>query len=304
MTSLVTNIGALRSLRAVNDLNNQLADSANRIALGRRVTSAADNPAIWSVAARMQSDNATGSTVADTLTVTKGILDAAKVGLDTAASGLSDLRDLLVSARSIGVDRGALQDEIAGIQASLRAAATESGIGGVGLLDQPASASYNPVKSFITAVTTTAAGTEVATASIDVRGVALTNANADKGILDKTRVSGTVSTTVLTLDISALTDGAADLAKIDAMVAIVDAAMAETTDATATVSLTSSRIAGQQDFLDSIEAIKTAAISNLIDANLEEEAAIKDALVVRQQLAIEALAIANSSLSSILRLFE
>ncbi|WP_420391990.1 flagellin [Acuticoccus sp.] len=80
--------------------------------------------------------------------------------------------------------------------------------------------------------------------------------------------------------------------------------MREVTDANETVGIGVSRVENQADFMDKLAAVKAKAAAELVDVNLEEEAAQKDALVVRQQLAIEVLSIANSSYATILRLFD
>jgi flagellin len=303
MSSILTNRAALQSLRAVNSLNDQLAKSAERISTGRRIPGAQDGATAWSLATRIEGDASATSTVGDALAVTKGVLDAATVGLGAAKTDLTAIRNLLVAAKTSGTDRVALQKQIAALQADMTTTATEASINGLGVLAQKATPSYNPVKSFVAGVTSSASGAQVSTINLDIRGVALTNATSDKGILDKSRTVGGTTATVLSIDISSLTDSSADQTTLTNYVAMIDAAMTDVVGATATVGATQSRVVGTADFLSQLETIQSTAVSSLVDANLEEEAAIKDALVVRQQLAIEALSIANSSLSNILALF-
>ncbi|WP_420391991.1 hypothetical protein [Acuticoccus sp.] len=107
----------------------------------------------------MEADNRIATTIAASLTVAKGALSAASIGLDAAAANLQAVRDRLVLARSSGADRAALQTEILGLQAALSAGAKEASLGGIDLLHQNAPADYNPVKPFATNVGRSAGGT-------------------------------------------------------------------------------------------------------------------------------------------------
>lgn len=306
MSNIYSNNAALTSLRAVNLVNSALQASAERIASGRRIATAKDGANLWALATAVEADNRVSSTVKDSLAITRGVLAAAEVGLDSASASLQDIRDLLVSARSPGADRVALQVEIDGLSEALRAIAKDATIGGTSLLNEPNSPSYNPVKSFVSSVVSTGGqATQLTTIDLDTRGIALINGNAgSSGILDKRRTVNGTNESVLMFNIDSLSNSAADARMIDDFIAIVDLSITDVTKASERVGITQSRVENQSDFLDRLTTIRATAVSRLVDANLEEEAAQKDALVVRQQLAIEALSIANNSLANILRLFD
>ncbi|KAB2542076.1 flagellin [Salipiger aestuarii] len=63
------------------------------------------------------------------------------------------------------------------------------------------------------------------------------------------------------------------------------------------------RLATQSNFNDTLVDAMTSGIGTLVDANLEESSARLQALQVQQQLAIQALSIANSAPSALLGLF-
>lgn len=288
----------LRELRSIND---QLAASAQRIASSRTITSAADGVALWSFATQLESDIGSGETLLQQLELADAALTTAEAGLTTAYDTLGDIRDQLVLASVPGADRAAIQSEIDGLIANLQAGANDANIGNLEILDQSASASYNPVKSFVSSVSSS--GT-VSTIDLDVRGVALLNANADDGLLEESFTVNATTSTVLAIDVSALTDGAADLQEIADLIDIVDSVMSNVTTAAATVGGVLNRVESQSAVVETINSARQSALTDLVGANLEAEAAAQEALYARQQLAIEALSIHNASLSSILALFQ
>ena len=72
----------------------------------------------------------------------------------------------------------------------------------------------------------------------------------------------------------------------------------------AKVSSFSEMLGSQLDFQTTLKGINEAALSSIVDANLEEESAKSTALQVKQQLAYQALSIGNSSAQNVLRLFQ
>lgn len=304
MTSIYTNSSALSMLRELSGINDQLATSVERIATSRTINSAADGVALWSFASQLESDIGLGETLIQQLDLADAALSTAQSGLTSAYDTLSNIRDQLVLASVPGADRASIQSEIDGLIASLQAGANGANLGNIEILDQSASGSYNPVKSFVSTITTSGGATSVTTIDLDVRGVALLNANADTGILEESHTVNATTSTVLDIDISALTDAAGDLQEIADLIDIVDTVMGNVTTAATTVGGVLNRVETQSSVVQTLNSARETALTSMVGADLEAEAAAQDALLARQQLAIEALAIHNASLSSILRLFQ
>ena len=133
---------------------------------------------------------------------------------------------------------------------------------------------------------------------------------AATGILDGTRdattgainAAGTFSVT--TLNVSALTDSAADLATIDGYIKGADAAINELTAGATTLGASKARVEMQKTFVSSLIDSLDSGIGQLVDADMNEESTRLQALQVKQQLGIQSLSIANQSSQSILRLFQ
>ncbi|HZZ34111.1 MAG TPA: flagellin, partial [Caulobacteraceae bacterium] len=65
----------------------------------------------------------------------------------------------------------------------------------------------------------------------------------------------------------------------------------------------SKSLSSHQTFVGKLQDTLDAGVGNLVDADLAKESARLQALQTKQQLGIQALAIANSSTSSLLGLF-
>jgi len=129
-----------------------------------------------------------------------------------------------------------------------------------------------------------------------------------KGVLDGTYDAYNGATwetfSVATMDISKLTDNAADLAKLETYIAGVEDAFAKITDSATNLGAIKNRIGLQQNFVKTLTDSLDRGIGQLVDADMNAESTRLQALQVQQQLGIQALSIANSGSQSILSLFK
>lgn len=135
--------------------------------------------------------------------------------------------------------------------------------------------------------------------------------NAKLGIFDKVRtvVSSSDGTSakavsVSNIDISGLTDTDFDLSVLSAYVSAVDDALNDLTYSASVVGAAKARIEGNKTFVKNLIDANNRGIGQLVDADLNEESTKLKALQVQEQLAIQALGIANSSTQNILSLFQ
>ncbi len=104
-------------------------------------------------------------------------------------------------------------------------------------------------------------------------------------------------------DISALTDTDADLADLEEIIGAVDGAIASMTNSATVLGAANARISTQKEFITGLMSAISRGISQLVDADMNEESTKLQALQVKQQLGVQALGIANSSSQIIVRLF-
>nr|WP_274382895.1 flagellin [Methylorubrum extorquens] len=146
-------------------------------------------------------------------------------------------------------------------------------------------------------------GFGVGTAGTDARtgtGTAATTTSG-KGILDTVDTAGT-GFSVASIDISALTGTTGDT-KLQALITQVDKVLAKVTDAGTKLGASKTQIDGQKTFVDTLMKANDRTIGILVDADIEEESTKLKALQTQQQLAVQALSIANSGSQTVLSLF-
>ncbi|YCI01724.1 flagellin [Ensifer sp. D2-11] len=107
-----------------------------------------------------------------------------------------------------------------------------------------------------------------------------------------------VPQSIKTLDVNALTS-----AQLDTMISAVDKALTDMTSAAASLGSISSRIDMQSEFVNKLSDSIDSGVGRLVDADMNEESTRLKALQTQQQLAIQALSIANSDSQSVLSLF-
>ncbi|MBW8856413.1 MAG: flagellin, partial [Bradyrhizobium sp.] len=122
------------------------------------------------------------------------------------------------------------------------------------------------------------------------------------GLLD-TVVGGSTGASIDTINISALTDSAADQTKLDGYIAQVTAGINSVASAAANLGAVKNRISTNTDFVKSLMDSVDRGIGQLVDADMNQESTRLSALQVQQQLGVQALSIANNSSQSILSLF-
>jgi flagellin len=312
MSSLNTNVAAMTALQSLTATNKALTETQTRISSGLRVSSAADNAAYWSIATTMRSDNAALSTVQDALGLGASTIDVAYTALNSSIDITDKIKSKLIAARQPGVDRTKIQTEITELQNQLSGIAGSATLQGQNWLSVDSSAAgYNATKNIVSSISRTGSTISVQTIDINTNPMVLFDSSATaSGVLDGKRdavtgaISGTGTFDVSTLDISALTDSATDLATLDGYINGADKAISEMSAGATALGAAKSRISIQQDFVKNLMNAIDSGVGQLVDADMNEESTKLQALQVKQQLGIQALSIANSSSQSILRLFQ
>ncbi|WP_038034903.1 flagellin [Thermopetrobacter sp. TC1] len=306
MFSIRTNASAMTALQSLNQTNKALAQTQNRISTGYRVATAADNAAYWSIATTMRSDNKALSAVKDALGLGAATVDVAYTAMDKAIEVVGEIKAKLVAARSPGVDRSAIQAEIDELQNQLKSIADSASFSGENWLSVDSSASgYNATKTVVASFTRTDSGVKVQTLSIDVNSLKLYDASGTaSGILDKEyTTTGGRTFSVATLDISGITDSAADLQDLEEIIGKVDGAISSMTTAASNLGAAKTRIDMQKDFVSSLMDAIDRGVGQLVDADMNAESTRLQALQVQQQLGVQALSIANATSQTVLALF-
>ena len=308
MTSLLTNSSAMVALQTLRSINSDLDQTNNRVSTGLRVSTAADNAAYWAIATTTKSDNGALGAVSDALGLGASTANVVSTGLSSVITSLQDIQNLLVSAQQPGVDRTKIQASIAADLADIKTKADGSSLNGENWLSVDSGATgYNGTKSILASFTRSGTAVAVSTIDVDISGISLydpdTGGSGAVGIMDKSRTSGGTTSAISAIDVSALTDSAADLTTITEYQQIVQSALTDVTSAATTIGAVQNRVTSQQTFVKALMDANTNAVGTLVDADMETESTKLKALQTQQQLAIQSLSIANSSTQNVLTLF-
>ena len=300
-SSLLTNSAAMTALQTLRSVSQSLATTQNRISTGQRVATASDNSAYWSIATSMRADNNALSAVSDSLGLSAATVDTQYTALTAVlgqegTSGLNKLEALLVEAKTAGIDRNKIQSEITQIQQDMKNTANSATFNGVNWLSTTAAtpATVNLVSSY----SRVGATPSISTIQVTVANYSLYTSTTS-GILD----TPTAGVSVDNMNISALTDSAADQTTLDGYISQVTAAINTVSQSAADLGAIKNRITNNTDFVKSLMDSVTRGIGQLVDADMNAESTRLSALQTQQQLGVQALSIANQNSQSILSLF-
>ena len=308
--SILTNASAMTALQTLNATNKSMSEVQNRISTGQRVSSAQDNAAYWSIATTMRSDNNALSAVQDALGLGAATVDTMYTAMNSTVKVVDEIKAKLVAAKQPGVDRGKIQSDISELQNQLKTVSDSAVFNSENWLSSDVSTVTS--KDVVSSFSRAGGSITIQTISIDITSTQLIDTTVGgagtggTGILDQSRTAAggnMLGDSILTLDISGITDNAADLAALDAAIGDVDAALSEITDSATLLGSVKTRIDLQKDFVDALTDALDRGIGQLVDADMNEESTRLKALQVQQQLGIQALSIANSSSDNILSLF-
>jgi flagellin len=299
-SSLLTNSAAMTALQTLRSVSSNLQMTENRISTGQRVATASDNAAYWSIATSMRADNAALSAVSDSLGLSAATVDTEYTALTAvvgdSTGGLTKLQALLVEAKTAGIDRTKIQADITQIQQQMKGTADAATFNGVNWLSTTTAtpATFDLVSSFSRVGGTPTIGS----INLTISNYSLYTSSTS-GILDT--VSGGAS--VNTIDITTLTDSAADQTTLSGYITQVTAAINSVASAAAGLGAVKNRISTNTDFVKTLMDSVNRGVGQLVDADMNAESTRLQALQTQQQLGVQALSIANQNSQSILSLF-
>lgn len=306
MSSLMTNASAMTALQTLRSTSNNLAETQNRISTGYRVSGAEDNAAYWSIATTMRSDNMALGAVEDSLGLGAATVDVMYTAMDSTVDVMNEIKAKVVAARTPGVDRGKIQSDINELQNQLRNTADSAVFNGENWLSvDSGAAGYAAAKDIVASFSRAGGAITIETITIDTTATELYDDADQSGILDQDRgfaaLTNVTGNGIADLDISAVTD--ADLVGLDTVIAGIDTALGDITDAATTLGSVKARVDLQKDFVSALRDAIDRGVGQLVDADMNKESTRLQALQTQQQLGIQALSIANQGSQNILSLF-
>ncbi|MQT12776.1 flagellin N-terminal helical domain-containing protein [Segnochrobactrum spirostomi] len=242
MTSLITNNSATVALSTLRSINSQLDTVNTRVSTGKRINSASDGAAYWSISTTLTSDNGALGSVKDAIGLDKNTVDAAAGGLKTVLDSLNTLKNKLTTAMSTSADRGKLQQEISSTLDGIKSVSDNTVMNGTNWLSVDSSATnYNSTKALVSSFSRSTSSTGTSTVNVSASYL-------DTGAImlyDKKAAATTVGSTVT---------GTAAVATAATQADSTDATLTDARGAGFTVAI-STATGAQGGFLDTVYSV-------------------------------------------------
>lgn len=274
--SVNTNMGAMIALQNLNATNADLTMVQNRISTGKKVANAKDNGAIWAIAQNQRASSGALNAVKESLQRSESTVDVAMAGGETVSDILVQMKEKALAASDSSLDaasRTALNDDFKSLRDRIAKAVANATFNGVNMLNGAG------------ATTIAALANESGTSKLTVQAQDMS-------------LGGAVLTAALssTASIGTQTLGST-------MIGVVGTAISNVSTALSKLGTGSKSLSSHLTFIGKLQDSIDAGVGNLVDADLAKESARFTALQTKQQLGIQALAIANQTPQVLLSLF-
>jgi flagellin len=134
MFSVNTNLGAMAALESLNATQQALSTTQNQISSGKKVDSAADNPAIYAIANTMNANIAGLSSVSDSLNFGAQVVGTASKAAQNINTVIQNLQQTVTQSGQTGIDLNTMQSQVAADLQSINEYARAATFNGVNLL--------------------------------------------------------------------------------------------------------------------------------------------------------------------------
>lgn len=279
VTSVNTNVNALAAVQALSDISSQLTSTQGAIESGLKVGSAADNPAVFTIAQGLRANVNALTAVSDSLNTGIATLQGQTAGATAISTALNTLKITVTQSEGqTGDALAATQATIKNALANIDSYAKATTINGVNLLDG-------------TAATPTLAANFLSNVSGSATAVTLTSSS------DSASLGLVAATFTTTGAVDGTTSGTT------AAIASLNTAIQKIGQTLTQLGAGTVQLQGLKSFTDQLSTSNTTSLGSLVDANLSEESAKLSSLQTKQSLAIQSLSIANQGPGALLQLF-
>ena len=298
MSRINTNINALNALRSLNDINTQLSVSQLRLATGKRINTAADDAAGFTIAKKFNArSQGLGQAVAN--------IGSAKNLMSVAEGHLNNILDILTQMKTKATQ--AADDSLGtaernSIQSELKALATQIDL-------EVTQSTWNSKSIFGTGNSTTGSASSVQFKFQIGAGASSSDDVLKFDLLAKDNVSfdgGNTNYKSDGLRVSVATAGRAvtSSASAQALMSNIDTAIADVSEGLSYIGAVVNRLTYQETSLTVARTNTEAARSRVEDADMAYEQLEATKLQILQQTASAMLAQANAGPQSIMQLFQ
>ncbi len=276
-TRIASNIGALNALNSLRNVNNKLAMHQERLATGKRINSAADDPAGMTIAAKLNARSEGMKTALSNIGDAKNLLSVAESGLSKINGILTKMRNLAQQGISdtLGDDeRTAIQTQLKEYESQIDDTIGQTTWNGDNLVSTSSSMTFQ---------TGANSGDTTSFASIGVSG-----ANATLGLDASTNIDP---------------DGGTAATQFGTYMSKVDTAMDTVSEKLSNVGSLISKLSFKEEQLAVSQVNVESAYNRIMNADMAQEQLEATKYSILQQTGITMLAQANAAPQGILSLF-
>ncbi|MGZ3273008.1 MAG: flagellin [Caulobacteraceae bacterium] len=273
LNSVNTNGSALVALQNLSVTQHDLQSTQNVISTGKKINTAKDNGAVWSIAQTMAGKVSALDAVQDSLNRAQSTIDVAMSAGQQVSDLLTQMKAKVLAASDTSLDatsRTALNEDFKSLRDQIGKVVSNADFNGVNMIK--------------------AGGTTVYALANDSGTTRMTVLAQDLSL------GGVNITLSATASFNSATSASAYIGTIDQDVTNVNTALTK-------LGTGSNALADHLKFVKNLQDSLTTGISNLVDADMAAESAKLQALQTKQQLGVQALSIANQSTSIMLSLF-
>ncbi len=277
LNSINTNVGAMVALESLDQTDTQLNAAQNEISTGYRVSSATSDGAAYAVAQSVRSDVSALTAANQQLGGAQGLLSTTTSSLNDISNLMSSMRDVLVAlsnGNTTGNQRTQYAQQYNSYLANLKSYIEDSSYNGTSLIDDIGGNSISTVSVIRNEVGSTYS---IATFS----GSGLYNSLA----FTTTQLGGAATVAAL-------------ITATGTFINQFNSVGTELNSYGAATNYVTNQINYNTDKIDALNS----GLGALIDADLPQELAMLQSLQIRQQLATQALTLADQSPSTLLTL--
>lgn len=274
LNSVNTNSNAMIALQTLNATGAELALTQSRVSTGHKVDSAKDNGSTWSIAQSMRANSKSLNAVRDSLQRSQSTIDVAMAAGGSISDLLLQMKEKALAASDAGLDtasRASLNEDFKALRDQISKTVANADFNGTNLIKT--------------------GGTSIS---------ALANADGTNKLTvaaQSLAVGGANVTFTMTSSIGTATSAATMITTVATSISKVNTALTKLGTGSKALDMHLTFINKLQDSIDN-------GIGNLVDADMAKESAKIQSLQTRQQLGVQALAIANSSSQILLNLFK
>ena len=213
MSSINFNSSAEVALSTLRDINGRLDVLNNQISTGKKVNTARDNAAIYSIATTISADVSSFEKVSESLSLANSAIGVARNASETIVSLLEDAQALIVDAQGKSADDLAtIQTDINNIKTQITDIVSAASFKGINLVDGDGAtttnflASLNRTETGVSSSNIGVDSKDLSLSAVDISGAA---AKTTAGEYKATLGSATFGSDVYTAD-AAATNGSSD----------------------------------------------------------------------------------------------